>query len=96
MINKTKMIHVRIPTQLLNALDEFLRKSKTKETRSGFIIKSIEEQIKKEKFKWFINTYAGSLKEEEVPHWKDEESVDAWVSNIRKASEEVFKDKWNK
>lgn len=94
MIDKTKMIHIRMPVRLLNMLDEFLKKSNNTESRSSFIIKAIEEQIKKEKFKNFINTYAGALSEEDAPHWKNDESIKNWLDEIRKTDTEAFENKW--
>ncbi|WP_422446113.1 hypothetical protein [Thermoanaerobacterium sp. DL9XJH110] len=49
LIDKIKMIHIRMPVRLLNMLDEFLKKSNNTESRSSFIIKAVEEQIKNEK-----------------------------------------------
>lgn len=94
MAESTKMVHIRMPASLIKDLDRVLEKSANVKTRTDFIIEATRERLKKEEFKRFLETYAGTLSELDAPHWKCAESIDVWQTDLRKKDEEVLRSKW--
>lgn len=94
MSESTRMVHIRMPASLIKDLDRVLETSANVKTRTDFIIEATRERLRKEEFKRFLETYAGALSEQDTPHWKCAESIEAWQTNLRKKDEEVLRSKW--
>lgn len=94
MSEKTKMIHVRMPVSLIKALDERAEKSSRRISRSKFVIEAAGKSLQREQYLDAVKGLTGLLTAEEVPHLKDEKSVEAWLTDNRKADEKLSEEKW--
>lgn len=80
MAGKSGMVHVRMPVSLIAAVDDAIKKSPRPISRSRFVVEAVERALKKERLLSALAGLSEVVEEEEVPHWKDDEAVCAWLS----------------
>lgn len=96
MAGKTKVVHVRMPLPLLEKIDGLVAGSGGKDSRARFIAKAVEERVKREQYLRAVERLAGSLSAEEVPHWRDDAALAAWLEDNRRADLESSEEKWRR
>lgn len=94
MRKNSKMVHVRMPISLVKSIDDFVKCSNEHKSRSSFIVKAVEQNLKRERYFSAISKFSGFLAAEDTPHWKDEEAIDKWVRENRKIDVESIGEKW--
>ncbi|HHV61446.1 MAG TPA: hypothetical protein GXX51_02250 [Firmicutes bacterium] len=94
MAERTKMIHVRMPISLVKALDDLVKRSPGIKSRSKFVTEAVENRLKKERYIEAVKGLAGMITAEEAPYWKDEASIDKWLSSNREADRKASEEKW--
>lgn len=90
MEEKTRMVHVRIPLELIREIESFLKKHKG--TKTGFIVNAVAERLRQEKARQNFKKLRGSLKPEDAPEWMLEDKATYWVERLRR--EERNTPKW--
>jgi len=83
MIEKTRLKAVRFPESLARDLSKHVRRGR----QSDFIIRATEEALLRLKQTAAIKECPGAFTPEEYPEFKDRESVQAWVRNLRQEAE---------
>lgn len=84
MAEKTRLKAIRFPDYLIRDLNKHVRKGK----QSDFIIKATEEALLRLKQAKALKECAGIFSPDEYPEFKDRESIEAWVRNLRREAEE--------
>lgn len=83
-MSSTRIVNIRMPEELLDQLDRFVAEGE----RSAFIVRAIEEQLRKERLLAAVQGMAGFISEEEAPYWSTPEQVSDWVLAQRKIGAE--------
>jgi Arc/MetJ-type ribon-helix-helix transcriptional regulator len=95
MADKSKRIHVVLPKELVESVDELVGPRK----RSAFIAEAIEERLEQRLlFGKALKEAAGALADADYPEWETPEKTSAWVRELRAYDNEAFERKlkrWN-
>ena len=76
-------VHVVIPKELIDEVDSIVGQR----GRSAFICEAAREKLTHQKQLEGIRKYAGTLKDENYPEWKD--GAARWVHNLRQRDDEI-------
>ena len=79
----TKMLHVRLPTRLIEELDSLCGPR----SRSQVMAEALEEYLRRRRLLQTIRRHKGSLSPAEHAVWSSSEAVDAWVRALRGSGE---------
>lgn len=86
----TRLIHLRLPVDLLSTLDAFLQDEGSEESRTRFIQEAISERLRKERMLRALDATRGAIAAGGLPsHWSSPEKVTDWVRSIREQDREV-------
>ncbi|MCL4439443.1 MAG: hypothetical protein M1609_02285 [Firmicutes bacterium] len=83
MIEKTRLKAIRFPESLARDLGKYVRRGR----QSDFIIRATEEALLRLKQTEAIKECQGAFTSDRYPEFKDRESVQAWVRNLRQEAE---------
>ncbi len=83
-MSATKLVHVRIPVHILEALE----RGAHRRPRSEVITQALEEFVRKQKLIEAIDAGRNSLTDEERMRWNSSEAVDSWLREKRSEFEE--------
>ncbi|MBS3977432.1 MAG: hypothetical protein KGZ75_12085 [Syntrophomonadaceae bacterium] len=83
MEERTRMVHIRMPVELIGEMDNFLKKHKGSKT--SFIVSAVVERLRQEKARQSFKKLRGSLKPEDAPEWMSEDKASRWVERMRVA-----------
>jgi len=81
MVDETVRVHMLLPRDLVEAIDEIAGRHK----RSEFIVAALRQKLILERQKEALATAAGILKDAENPEWETAEKTSQWVHNMRAA-----------
>lgn len=79
MTGETVRIHVVLPRELVEAIDEFVGQRK----RSAFIAEAIAAKVSRERFGKALAETAGILADVDHPEWDTPEKTSTWVRALR-------------
>lgn len=80
-------VHVVIPKELTDEIDSIVGQRH----RSSFICEAAKEKLTRQKQAEAIHRFAGSLRDEDYPEWKNGSA--AWVHNLRQEDERIREEK---
>ncbi|MCL6612928.1 MAG: hypothetical protein K6T66_15460 [Peptococcaceae bacterium] len=89
MEEKTRMVHVRMPVELIREIDSFLKTHKG--TKTTFIVGAVAERLRQEKARQNFKKLRGSLKPEDAPEWMSEGMGSHWVERLRREERNIPK-----
>jgi hypothetical protein len=72
-------IHINIPDELVNGVDELAGPGK----RSEYITAAVQKAVRKDRLVRAIEKGAGMLSDEDYPHWSTPEKVAEWLRDLR-------------
>lgn len=84
MAEKTRLKAIRFPEYLIRDLNKHVRRGK----QSEFIIKATEDALLRLKQAKALKECRGIFTTDEYPEFKDRESIEDWVRNLRREAEE--------
>lgn len=76
----TRMIHLRLPADLVERLDRMA----AGQPRSAVVSKALTTYLERAELLSVIRLGAGNLAREDAAQWPDDESVDRWVEALRR------------
>lgn len=83
MAEKTRLKAIRFPESIARDLSKYVRRGR----QSDFIIRATEEALLRLKQTKAIKECQGTFTTDRYPEFKDRESVQAWVRNLRQEAE---------
>ncbi|GEA16346.1 hypothetical protein E308F_25920 [Moorella sp. E308F] len=83
MAEKTRLKAIRFPESLARDLSKYVRRGR----QSDFIIRATEEALLRLKQTEAIKECQGVFNPEKYPEFRDRESIEAWVRNLRREAE---------
>lgn len=85
MSNETKRAHVVVPEDLLREVDALVGPRR----RSEFFADAAREKVARERLRRAAHAMAGSLRDQQIPHWETPEAASAWARALRAESDDV-------
>ncbi len=83
MLEKTRLKAIRFPESLARDLGKHIRRGK----QSDFIIRATEEALLRLKQAEALKECQGAFNAKEYPEFRDRESIETWVRNLRQEAE---------
>ncbi|MFZ5634593.1 MAG: hypothetical protein ACOY40_17335 [Bacillota bacterium] len=87
MEEKTRMVHVRMPVELIKEIDSFVKKHKG--TKTAFINNAVAERLRQEKARQNFKKLRGTLKPEDAPEWILHDAGSRWVEKLRREERNI-------
>ncbi|HHY98311.1 MAG TPA: hypothetical protein GX509_06195 [Firmicutes bacterium] len=63
-------------------------------SRSRFVVEVIESALKRRRCFDAVKGLQDMLPADDVPHWRDDASIDKWLSDNRNADRKASEEKW--